>query len=138
MIKFLHYLFGIALIIFGVIMFSWFYGDFSYSITHITNPQYFARIIAPITSLYLGLFYLYRAIKNRITLKCKISLFALVIGMLTSTVIMMFTPYTFGGTMPEYGNTMDSIWRMLMPVSIIISVFLSFLSLAEKRQTQTP
>jgi hypothetical protein len=134
MIKFFHYLFGLALIIFGVIMFSWFYDDFSYSVAHITNPQYFARLFAPITALYLGIFYIYCAFKNKITLMSKISFFILVIGMLVSYVIMIFTPYQFGGTMPQYGLIMDSIWRTLMPLSVISSVIFSFVSFIHKKQ----
>lgn len=135
MSKFIHYLFGIILVICAGVLFSWFYNNFNeiiYSIKHITNPQYFARILAPITSLYLGLFYLYCAIKNKITFAGKISLSVLVIGLLISVIIMLFTPYYFGGTTPTYAIIMDSVWRMLVPLSIFITVVFSFVSLFKK------
>lgn len=134
MAKFLHYLSGIGLVIFGAVMFSWFYfDDFTYSITHITNPMYFARILAPIASIYLGLFYLYNVIKNKINLLSKISLYALVVGLLISVVIMFFTPFSIGGPTPHYAIILDTIWRTLMPLSIIISILLSFVSFFKRR-----
>ncbi len=132
MIKFLYYLAGLALIIYGVVMFDWFYDDFTYGIAHITNPQYFARIFAPITSVYLGLYYLYCATRNKISLTSKISFFILVIGLLFSIIIMSFTPLIIGGPIPDYVRIMDNIWRVLMQSSIVLSVFFSFLSFFKK------
>lgn len=134
MTKSLHYLCGIGLIIFGIVMSSWFYlDDLSYSITHITNPMYFARIFAPITSIYLGSFYLYNVIKNKITSLGKTSLYVLIIGLLVSTVIMLFMPFNIGGPTPHYAIILNSIWRTLMPLSIIISIILSFASFFRKK-----
>ncbi len=134
MTKFLHYLCGFGLIISALVMASWFYiDDFSYSIAHITNPMYFARILAPIASMYLGLFYLFNVIKNKIDLFSKISLYVLVIGLLASAVIMMFTPFNIGGSVPLYVIILDSIWRTLLPLSVIVSILLSFISLFRKR-----
>lgn len=133
MTKSLHYLCGVGLIIFGVVMFNWFYlDDFVYSITHLTNPMYFARIFAPIASAYLGFFYLYNVIKNKISSLGRISLYVLVIGLLLSTIIMLFTPFNIGVPTPYYAIILDSIWRTLMPLSIIISILLSFISLFKK------
>jgi len=132
MTKFLHYICGITLIIFGVVMCSWFYADFAYSISHITNPQYFARIFAPLTSIYLGIFYLYNVIKNKINFLGKTSLFVLLIGLIISMIIMFFTPIRIGGPTPFYAIIMDSIWRTLLPLSIVTSTILSFISLLKK------
>ncbi len=133
--KFLHYLLGIGLVIFGLVMFSWFYyiDNISYSITHITNPMHFARTFSPIASMYLGIFYLYNAIKNKISLLSKASLYVLVIGLLTYTALTSFVPPTnIGGTIPHYVLVLDSISRKLIPLTIVVSIVLSFVSLFKK------
>lgn len=134
--KLLYYLCGIALIVFGIVLFTWFYGDFLYSINHITNPQYFARILSPLVSVYLGVFYIVQAIKNRMNLSNMISIYVLVLGLLISCVIMILTPYNIGGPVSLYTRIMDSTWRTLLPLSVLVSIFFSLVSLFRRQNPE--
>ena len=134
--KFAYYLFGIFLVIYGLVLSNWFifgeFSDFSYSLNHITNPMYFARIISPILSIYLGLFFLYCAIKHRINKTSKISFYVLFVGLLLSILLMYGAPLSIGGASPLYAIIMASVGRLLMPLSILISLLFSFISLFKK------
>jgi hypothetical protein len=128
MIKFLHYIVGLGLIIFGMTIGFWFYAqdDLLYLINHMNTAQGFARTFSPLVSIYLGWFYLYHAVRCKINPLSTLSLVILITGSLLSLIILFLTPYTFGGTMPYYG------WGVLFLLSIITSFIISFLSLFRK------
>lgn len=141
--KFLHYFFGLALVIYAGFLFVWCYeslNEFLYSINHITNPMYFARIFSPIITIYLGVFYLYCAIKNKINLQSRISLFVLVLGLLISMILGIIDSLTstigglntMGGHISIYSQILNLSWRILIPLSIFISIIFSFISIFKK------
>lgn len=132
--KWIYTIFGISLVIFSFVLFSWFFTDFKYGIQHITNPTYFARVFVPWVALYLGIFYGYYGIKSEnINKNSNISLLVLFYSLLISLILMLSIPYSIPGPISTFWVIIDDIWRTLLPLGIIISIVFSIIAIFDKK-----
>ena len=131
--KWVYTVVGSAMVLFSIVLFSWFISDFAYGIMHITNPMYFARIFSPILCLYFGVFYLTYGIKSdKINKLSNLSLNVLAISLIVSVILLYSAPRSIGGPIPLYVQIMDSLGRIIMPLGIVSSFVLSILSIFKK------
>jgi len=134
--KWVYRIIGLGLAVYSIFLFIWFYSDFQYSITHLTNLMYFARIIVPWVSLYLGIFYFYFGVKNeKINKNSNASLWVLILSLVISVILLYGALIPIGSSASSIALFMSLLGRIILPLGIIISIILSIISLFRNKKT---